>query len=262
MAINATNTVPGRAPQGATASTTPRETVRVKLRDIRVYQHSNLLYWWVVWVYGFICAALSYLQGVGIAELATAEEKRIFFHPSSWLGLSFIGLLLFVVVFTNVKARGIYSFVLMMVAGGLVLGAQKLPGTDQALGWLPLLRVHMNVAFYMTFSLLLALVWVFVMVVVDHFTWFRFSPGQVAEEHLLGQAMGHVYNSEGMVVRRLPDDFFRHRILGLGLIGLGTGDLVVHPANGETFELQNVWRANRKQAGIERMIATRVFADT
>ena len=24
-----------------------------------VYQHSDLLYWWVVWAYGFLCAALT-----------------------------------------------------------------------------------------------------------------------------------------------------------------------------------------------------------
>jgi hypothetical protein len=261
MAVNATNARPVQAQADQATAPAQREVMRAAVRDIRIYQHSNLLYWWAVWVWGFICAGLSYFFGVGIAELATAEEKRIYFHPSSWLGLSFIGVLLFVVVFTNVKARGIYSFMLIMVAGGLVIAAQKMPGMDKALGWLPLLRVHMNVAFYVTFSLLLALVWLFVVVVIDHFTWFRFSPGQVAEEHLVGQAMGHVYNSEGMVVRRLPDDFFRHRILGLGLIGLGTGDLSVHPANGESFELHNIWRANKKQPRIERMIATRVIAD-
>ena len=30
---------------------------------IRVYQHSDLLYWWVVWAYGLFCAALTYVRG-------------------------------------------------------------------------------------------------------------------------------------------------------------------------------------------------------
>ena len=88
---------------------------------------------------------------------------------------------------------------------------------------------------------------------VDHFTWWRFSPGQVIEEHRVGQATGHAYNTEGMVVRRLPDDFFRHRLLGLG-----TGDFIVSPPHSETFEIHNVWKANRKQRMIERMVAMRI----
>ena len=97
-------------------------------------------------------------------------------------------------------------------------------------------------------------------VFVDHFSWWRFSPGQVIEEHRIGQATGHAYNTEGMVVRRLPDDFFRHRILGLGIVGLGlgTGDFMVKPPYEESFEIHNVWRANRKQRHMEVMIATRI----
>ena len=97
----------------------------------------------------------------------------------------------------------------------------KIPGIETAFGWLSLLRVHLNLAFYLTFSILLMMIWLFVIVFVDHFTWWRFSPGQVIEEHRIGQATGHAYNTEGMVVRRLPDDLFRHRILGLGLFGWG-----------------------------------------
>jgi hypothetical protein len=88
-----------------------------KPADLRVYQHSNLAYWWVVWVYGFLCAGVTYAQGIGIRELATRSEgvdKVILFHPSPWLGLSFIGLILFVIIFTNVRARGVYSIVLLL----------------------------------------------------------------------------------------------------------------------------------------------------
>ncbi len=92
-------------------------------------------------------------------------------------------------------------------------------------------------------------------VFVDHFSWWRFSPGQVIEEHRVGQATGHAFNTEGMVVRRLPDDFFRHRILGLGPLGLGTGDFIVKPPYEDSFEIHNVWRANSKQRLMETMIA-------
>ena len=226
--------------------------------DLRIYQHSNLLYWWPIWGYGFACAGLTYVQGVGVRELASGEGKVVLFHPSPWLGISFIALVLFVAVFTNVRARGVYSFMLIMVTGVLFWAVLRIPGIETALGWLTLLRVHLNLAFYLTFSILLMFIWLFVIVVVDHFTWWRFSSGQVIEEHRIGQATGHAYNTEGMVVRRLPDDLFRHRILGLGLLGLGTGDFMVKPPYEESFEIHNVWKANRKQRRMEDKIATRI----
>jgi hypothetical protein len=231
--------------------------------EVRIYQHSNLIYWWAVWAYGLFCAGLTFAQGKGIKELAVADpggrEKVILFYESPWLGISFVALVLFVVVFTNVRARGVYSFVLLLVAVGAGWGVTQIPGIDTVMSWASLLRIHLNLAFYLTFSALLMLLWLFVVVVIDHFTWWRFSPGQVIEEHRVGQATGHAYNTEGMVVRRLPDDFFRHRILGLGLVGLGTGDFIVKPPYEDAFEIHNVWRANVKQRQMERMVATRIM---
>ena len=170
-------------------------------------------------MYGFVCAAATYLWGIGIKELAVgtgSADKGILFHPSPWLGLSFIGLMLFVVVFTNVRARGVYSIVLLLLTGVAIWGVQKIPGIQTAYGWVNLLRVHLNLAFYLTFSVLLMTIWFFVIFLVDRFTWWRFSPGQVIEEHRVGQATGHAFNTEGMIIQRLPDDLFRHRVLGFG----------------------------------------------
>jgi hypothetical protein len=250
---------PGKRP--AEAAPTPRRRRWFGGRqhgELRIYQHSNLLYWWPIWVYGIFCAFLTYVQGIGVKELAANTEKVVLFHPSPWLGISFIALILFVAVFTNVRARGVYSFMLILIAGALFWGALKIPGIETAFGWLSLLRVHLNLAFYLTFSILLMFIWLFVIVFVDHFTWWWFSPGQVIEEHRIGQATGHAYNTEGMVVRRLPDDLFRHRILGLGLFRLGTGDFMIKPPYEESFEIHNVWRASRKQRRMEDMIATRM----
>lgn len=252
--MDATTEVP--APTSTTSSSArKRATVAGTTKDLRVYQHSNLVYWWVVWAYGLVCAAITYAQGIGIRELAAraeAAEKVVLFHPSPWLGLSFIGVFLFVIVFTNVRARGVYSFVLLLLIAGAIWAVQKIPGIDTAYGWLALLRVHLNLAFYLTFSVLLMIVWLFVTFLIDHFMWWRFSPGQVIEEHRVGQATGHAFNTEGMIIRRLPDDLFRHRVMGFG-----TGDFVVKPATEDAFEIHNVWRANKKQRLLEDMIATR-----
>ena len=155
--------------------------------SVRVYQHSNLLYWWPIWVWGYVCAGLTYLQGIGVGELAASRDKTVLFHPSPWLGISFIGVMLFVAVFTNVRAArrllvrpdpGRCGLVYWLVA--------HVPGIEHALGWLSLLRVYLNLAFYLTFSTLLLAIWVAIVGVADHFTWWRFSPSQVTEEHFMG----------------------------------------------------------------------------
>lgn len=242
---------------GQPAQEPPRRGRRLFSRrqdgSVRVYQHSNLLYWWPIWVWGYVCAGLTYLQGIGVGELAASRDKTVLFHPSPWLGISFIGVVLFVAVFTNVRLRGVYSFVLILVVGLVYWLVAHVPGIEHALGWLSLLRVHLNLAFYLTFSTLLLAIWVAIVGVADHFTWWRFSPSQVTEEHFMGLATGHTYNSEGMAVRRLPNDFFRHILLGWG-----TGDFMVRPAHDDAFEIHNVRRARRQQGVIEKAIATRI----
>jgi hypothetical protein len=244
---------PGK--QATEAKPTPRRRRWLGRRqrgELYIYQHSNLLYWWPIWVWGYVCAAWTYAQGIGVSELAS-PYKVVLFHPSPWLGISFIAVVLFIAVFTNVRLRGIYSFVLMLVAGGLFVLLNRIPGIEHALGWMSLLRVHLNLAFYVTFSTVLLAIWLAVVGVADHFTWWRFSPSQVTEEHFMGLATGHTYNTEGMAVRRLPNDFFRHILLGWG-----TGDFMVRPAHDDAFEIHNVRRARRQQESIERALATRI----
>jgi len=58
------------------------------------------------------------------------------------------------------------------------------------------------------------------------------------------------------LMRRNPDDLFRHKLLGLGFLGLGTGDVVFKPAaaGSEPFIIENVWRSTEKQRRVERLL--------
>jgi hypothetical protein len=201
---------------------------------------------------GFVCAGITAIWGIGIKELAAkveGQEKVIKFYDEPWLGLSFICLVMFVVVFTNVRARGVYSFMLVLLAAAIGWGIMHIPGIETAFGWLNLLRVHLNLAFYLTFSGMLFFIWVVVVFLVDHFTIWRFTPGQVIEEHWIGQSTEHAHSTENMTIQRLPDDLFRHKLLGLGM-----GDFVVKPAHEDAFEIHNVLRANKKQPLLAEMV--------
>jgi len=219
---------------------------------VKISPHSNMIYWWVVWVYGYICALATHINSIGVQ----LSGKTIRFYPSAWLGLSFLLLVVFVILFTNVRARTVHTFLIAATLALLAIGAEWGYGLNRVFTWVPELVVQMNLAFYMVFSTALMVLWFIVVFGIDAFTVWRFSSGQVVESHRLGHAAGHAYDTRGMLMRRLPGDFFRHKILGLGIIGLGTGDLVFRPAapGAEPFILENVWKVNEKQKSIERLI--------
>src|SRR6185503_5943521 len=66
-------------PEAPTAGATSQKGAA----EIRIYQHSPIIYWWVVWAYGFFCALLTYAQGDRVAIGGTA--KAVLMHPSPWL---------------------------------------------------------------------------------------------------------------------------------------------------------------------------------
>ena len=77
------------------------------LQEVHVYSHSTLLYWWPAWAFGFVIALLNAGQE---KFLATAEGTQ----PSSALGLTYLSILLLLIVFTNVRLRGINSVVALL----------------------------------------------------------------------------------------------------------------------------------------------------
>lgn len=222
------------------------------LREVRLVAHSNILYWWIVWAYGYLCALGTQINHIVVPFGA----KQIKFFPDAWLGISYIALVLFVVVFTNVRARVLHTFIIAAILALALVGVEWQWGLGSFFKYVPELKVQMNLAFYVVFSTGLLIIWLIVVFGIDKLTYWRFAGGQVVESHRLGNAAGNVYDTRGMLMRRQPDDFFRHKFLGLGFLGLGTGDLVFRPAmaGSEPFIIENVWRSNEQQRRIERLL--------
>jgi hypothetical protein len=171
--------------------------------------------------------------------------------------LSFIGVLLFVITVTNVKAEGIYSYVvLLVIAFGTYVAAQQ-GLLDVISRHLPELRIHMNLAFYLFFSTVLLAIWLLAMLLVDHFSWWEFKTGQIMHRHRLGQGTDRTYTTEGTTIYRLPDDIFRHKVLGLWWLGIGTADFIITPKDAHPVEIRNVMHPNRKLRQMEKLVATR-----
>lgn len=221
-------------------------------REVRLVAHSNILYWWIVWLYGYICALATYVNHISVPFAG----KQIKFFPESWLGISYVAVVLFVIVFTNVRARVLHTFIIAALVALALVGMEWQWGLSSVFRFVPEIRLHMNLAFYMMMSTGLLLIWIVVVFFIDQLTYWRFAGGQVVERHRLGNATGLVYDTRGMLMRRAPDDLFRHKLLGLGFLGLGTGDVVFKPAiaGSEPFIIENVWRSNEQQRRIERLL--------
>jgi hypothetical protein len=224
---------------------TPANIPAARRHVLRIYEHSDLMYWWVVWLWGFICAGLTHLEGTKV-DIA---GHSVLVDSSPWLGISMIGLILFVVVFTNVRARGPYSLILLLFLCLAVAIAWMTKGWEEIFAVFPLLRVHANLAFYLTLSVPLFIVWVLVVFVIDRLSYWSFEPGQVGVKNVVGEGAQY-YKSLNAQLTRLSDDLFVHRILGLSFLGMGTGDmeLTVSPPGGQRmFTLKNIWRISKRE---------------
>jgi hypothetical protein len=193
---------------------------------IRVYQHSDLLYWWVVWAYGFFCALLTWLQGKPV--VLSSDGRGVLIHPSAWVGISFVALI------------------------------QLTYGWNEILRVFPLLLVNMNLAFYLLFSTVLFIAWAFVILGTDHSTYWEFAPNSIANKYWFTDA-AESYTSLQVETSRQSDDIFVHRLLGLWFMGFGTGDIEIRFSTAgsgqKVFFLKNVWRAGHVEKEINRLIA-------
>jgi hypothetical protein len=226
----------------ATTSTPTPNAPRVSSAEERliVYQHSDLLYWWAVWGYGYFCAFMTWWHGKSVVLVEGGRPVLIF--PRAWLGISFVLMTLFVLLFTNARARGLKSLVLFLTIA--VVG----------------LLVHMNLAYYLFFSTVLLIAWVFSIFVADRFVYWEFAPGGISKRVLFSEGSEN-FTTPQVETLRQSDDIFVHRVLGLWFLGFGTGDLDVRfgtPGGGQRiYHLKNVWRVGRVEREINRLVSRR-----
>jgi hypothetical protein len=215
------------------------------VQEITVYGHSTLLYWWPAWALGFLSALLNAGQE---RFLATVEGAR----PSSAVGLTYVSLLLLLIVFTNVKLRGINSVVALLTIAFIAVLLAWFGWWDDIARLIPYLWVHMNTGFYLVFSTGLLIIWLLMFFVFDRLTYWRIRPGQMTEEHLIGGG-AESFDTNGLRFEKLGSDFFRM------VLGFGAGDLKATTTGdrGTTIEIPNVVLVSRKVRSIERLISVK-----
>jgi hypothetical protein len=236
---------PDPAPQPGVRQQPSERQSRRATRDpnhVKINGHSDLFYWWVVWLYGAICVVFTYLHGFK-TQIGT---KPIYIHQEPWLGISFTFLLCFVAIFTHARARGVYALVFLLIVA-LVVG-----GIHGTVGWgwffrnFQHLSIHMNLAFFAVLSGVLFFAWAIMVSLAGRFAYMDVRPGQI---FIKDMNLETAIASQGTTIKARAGDPFMHYMLGLRWLGFGTGDIEIdYNAQGSrhTHVLRNVWRASAK----------------
>lgn len=216
--------------------------------EIVIISHSNLMYWWPVWLTGYLMSFLTYLNGVPVQ---VKDGRQILVNSNPVMGVIFIMVVLLVIIFTNVKMRGIYSLATVLFLAFITVFLAWVGWWDDIFRLIPDLAVHMNVGFYLLFSTALLIIWAVTFFLLDRLRFWRIRPGQMTIERVIGGSEKS-YDTRGLLFEQRSSDLFRHIILGLG-----SGDLhlTTTGAKKETMYIPNVLFANRKVHAIQKVIA-------
>jgi amino acid transporter len=216
-------------------------------QEVRIYSHSTFLYWWPVWLTGYIMALVTRIDGIQVQ----IGDSMVWFHRSKNLGVLFTLMFFLVILITNVTLRGLASVVAILAVafGALLLAYYGL--WEDVLNWMGKVSIYMNMGFYVFFSTLVLSVWAFSVFVYDRLSYWRVTPGQLTYDAVIGGAQKS-YDTRGMVFEKHRQDLFRHWVLGLG-----SGDIQISTtgARRETLNIPNVLFVDSKVGEIQKMIA-------
>ena len=272
------------APAATIDATSPDEGAAV-----RIVSHSLAFFWWPVWMLGFLLAFLSLFDQSEHLDLPpftrvknTADRdqfllvlpkdskppdaladmlrraddnepslKMHWFNPS--LGVLFWTVLLGVMFVTNLRMRGKWS---LYVIVGCVVATSTFAYFgfwDNLFTALGKIQVSMNSGGYFLFALVTFVVWFVAFRFLDRQVYAIIGPNTVRiKEQVRGDEK--VFDTAGLTIAKLDDDFFLHWILGMG-----SGDMVLRTAgpNGREFVLPNVLFVGEKMKRLEKLLENR-----
>ncbi|MGB3625514.1 MAG: hypothetical protein WA989_06795, partial [Henriciella sp.] len=139
------------------------------LQPMKVYTHSPILYWWPIWLLGFVFFVL---QASGLVSELVNQKV---------LGLIFVFTLAFVIFSTTVRLRGANSviFGLILVIGFILLTFANLSGPIA--DFLAQLDIRMSNMFYLVVAVLVFMQWALMIFAFDKVRYWEVVPGQLHE---------------------------------------------------------------------------------
>ncbi len=218
--------------------------------SMRIYSHSALLFWWPVWVVGYVMAALTYWGGKP-QHMESAEQALEWVHPGNNLGVIYFLTLFLIIIITNFSVRGLASGMVIMGAALLTLVLAYFGWWDEIFLWFGKLTIHLTMGAYFWFSTLMFITWVFTVFGFDRLSYWEVTPGQLTHKMIFGGG-SNSYSAQGMGLEKHRDDIFRHWILGCG-----SGDMKIQTsgATREEIDLLNVLFIGSKVDAMQKLIA-------
>jgi hypothetical protein len=218
---------------------------------MRIYGHSSLVFWWPVWVVGFLFAFLSWVDGrpVKIGPNDT-DFHLVWMYTGKDLGVIYVVVLFLVILIANVTVRGLASVVVILTLLFLTVLFAYLGWWEIILSWMPSPALYMNMGFYLFFSTLLFLAWALAFFIFDRMDYWVLCPGQMTHMYVVGGAEKS-YDTRGMVFEKIQSDLFRHRILGLG-----SGDIRIITSGAHHMEamIPNVLFVTRRLQAMQELV--------
>jgi hypothetical protein len=248
------------------ATAAPPETARsAPPREMRVYNHTGLLFWWPVWAVGLAMALWTLIENRHMALVATGTvvEGNTLVAPAETTpvltpvhvsasrtpGALFVATILVVLTFGSGWMRGWRAYTFTATAAAALLMVAWLDGWDDLARWAAYLHIHINTGGYLVLSGGLLLLWLAQVFVVDRRRYVVFSLSQVRVHHEIGEEE-QAYDTVGLALEKEPYDWFRR------VVGFGAGDLRVR-VGGQWIEVRNVVRVGRQLEVIERLLRTK-----
>lgn len=176
----------------------------------------------------------------------------------TWMGPTYLILLIIVIFVTNVPLRGLWSLVALIGIVVLVLVISLFKWWDTLLNAFIGLHVFINLAGYLLLSVVLLGGWLLSTFVFDRRKFIVFTPGQIRVCEEVG-SRERTYDTTGMTIEKHRDDWFRHIFLGFG-----SGDLSVRTAGADRNEIlmPNVTMIGFKIDPIQQLIRQRQIDST
>ena len=258
----------------------------VKIEQITIYGHSNLLYWWPVWLVSFILGVVTYMDGHKMAvvpagtvvergqtvpgvggprDILVAPEGGTFslvqeeggprtpgltVSSNNSLGVVFVATLVLVALTSTILFRGLVSLVVVVLLITATVTLALFDLWNPILAYIGGLDIRMNAAGYLAIAIPLFLAWLAVVFVYDKQVYMVFDSGQIRYVLDVGDSEV-VMPADGAVVEKKRNDVFRHVLLGFG-----TGDLLIRTGggNGPAILLENVVNISRKLVIVNQML--------
>ena len=207
---------------------------------LKVFSHSAIVYWWPIWVLGLLFWALG---ATGLAD--GPEAQRV-------MGITFVFTLLFIIFSTTVRLRGANSviFGLILVIGFILLATANMTGPlgDFIKSW----DVRLSPTAFLVTGIGVLLQWILMIFGFDRVKFWQVVPGQRHEKVFWGSG-DKSENGANAKCQYRSDDFLRHRILGMMMIG----DLEITLGDGRVWQLHNVLFARSRNRRINELIVMR-----